>query len=99
MVLYKIIHKIFYDNDVALGKRSKCNSTQCVCMHSGTPMSSEYWWFVWHMSKEQMKLNTGFQDSRRILCAPLLLSHPAKHYWKRWVVCHLETLSFVFPQT
>lgn len=71
-------------------------SAQCMCMHSGTPMSLEYWWFVWHMSKEQMKLDTDFQDSRRILCAPLLLSHPAKHYGKRWVVPHLGDFLLYF---
>lgn len=36
-----------------------------------------------YLSEEQVKLNTGFQVNHRILFAPLLLSHPAKRYWKK----------------
>lgn len=32
--------------------------------------------------RSKLKLNSCFQDSHRIL-APILLSHPAMHYWKK----------------
>lgn len=44
-------------------------------------MSVEHYGLVC-LSKKQIKLNSGFQGSHRILLAPIL-SHPAMHYQKK----------------
>lgn len=54
MALYKITSWIFYDNDVTLGKRSKCICTLLILYVCEREFRSpvEHWWFIQEMSNE-----------------------------------------------